>query len=124
MTSIQLSMGFAIVLIGWLFVRGNITNNKIEAIRIEMAGKVGDLYQENKEDRKQHDCDMREIQKSIHAMTDTLSDEIRRLDIMGVDGVKEYVGFMVEPLKEDFAGVKKVMGDVVKQVDLLIERSK
>lgn len=132
---VKLLITMAVVLFGWLFIRGNITNNRIEAIRLEMSKKdiatnnklqekVKDLYEENKVDRKQHDCDMREIQKSIHSMTDVIRDEIRRLNIMDEPDVKEYVGVIFDPLKERFVKVEDGLHEVATQVSLLIERSK
>jgi archaellum component FlaC len=88
-------------------------------VRKEMAEKVNDLYEENKRDRAQHNEDMRLMINSIHEMTTTISNQIKELNVMPMPDVKEYVNFKMEPVER----LENKFEEVVKQVNVLIERS-
>lgn len=111
--------------------KANKSDERVEAVRLEMANKVDDLYSENKEDRKQHNEDMKEIQKSIHAMTIAISGQIKELNVMPEPNVKEYVSGKLDPIVEGLKEVKASNKDqsesnseVARQVALLVDRSK
>lgn len=113
-------------------------DTKTEALRLEMADKIGDLFNENKkdrddrqrdcaEDRKQHSDDMREFLKANHDIADAIREDLRKLDLMGKLDVKEYVGTIFNPIKEglkdDIAEIKVDLSSAVKEITKLIERS-
>lgn len=115
----KIILALSAILFGWLFVRTNANHTKSEDVRKEMADKVKDIYEENKRDREQHNRDMMVIQKSIHEMTMTISGQIKELNVMPSSDVKEYVNFKMQPVER----LENKFEEVVKQVNLLIERS-
>jgi archaellum component FlaC len=118
-SAITVILSLATILFGWLFFRTNANHNKSEDVRKEMAEKVNDLYEENKRDRAQHNEDMRLMINSIHEMTTTISNQIKELNVMPMPDVKEYVNFKMEPVER----LENKFEEVVKQVNVLIERS-
>lgn len=117
--AVTVILGLFTILFGWLFIRTNANHNKSEDVRKELAEKVKDLYEENKADRAQHNEDMRLMINSIHEMTTTISNQIKELNVMPMPDVKEYVNFKMEPVER----LETKFEEVVKQVNVLIERS-
>lgn len=136
---VKVIFGLCGVLFGWLFFRTNANHSKaedvrkentdkIESLRLEYVQKISDIYEENKEDRRQHNQDMMCMQKSIHEMAITIGDkiaaQIKELNVMPEHHVKEYVDNKLDPLIDGYHEIKKSNSEVVKQVALLIDRSK
>ena len=139
------AFSFYSILFAWLFYRTNANHAKSEAVRLENSQqvkeakrktedlrleyveKIKDIFEENKEDRKQHNRDMIEMQKSIHEMAitigDKISQQIEKLNVMPEHHVKEYVDNKLDPLIEGYHEIKKSNKEVVTQVALLLDRS-
>lgn len=117
--AVTVILGLFTMLFGWLFIRTNANHNKSEDVRKELAGKVADLYEENKADRAQHNEDMRLMINSIHEMTATISNQIKDLNVMPMPDVKEYVNFKMQPVDR----LEGKFEEVVQQVSVLVERS-
>jgi len=141
MTGTQIAVGFAVILFGWLFIRTNAANSRIDAVRTELEEKIKDTHEERESlrleyvDKIKHLHDLiREATGQINTCKTEIDKEVK--DNMTVvqklldrqmpkTDIKEYVNTKVEPFKRLEEALEKLddkVNDVLSKVQVLLDR--
>ena len=125
------------ILFGWLFYRTSVNSAELKAaslqnaenlerLRLEYVEKIKDIYEENKADRQQHNRDMLEMHKEMHAAVisigDKLAVQIKDLNIMPESNVKEWTAQQLTIQLEPIVGkLEKSISEAMKDAISIVK---